>query len=67
VGNQCFEEGQPGFAIGGGILVGEVDEFDTLFAIEAGELSGEFDGVAMTPLTPKTMLAAVVTMMGAAA
>jgi len=67
VGDQRFEEREPGFAVCGGIFIGEVDEFDALLAMEAGEFSGKFDGVAMTPLPPKAVLAAVVAMMRAAA
>ena len=67
VGDQGFEEREPGFAVCGGIFVGEVDEFDALLAMEAGEFGREFDRVAMTPLPPEAVLAAVVAMMRAAA
>ncbi len=67
VGDEGFEEGAPGGFGGGGVLVGEVEELDAVFAVEPGDFGGELFRVAVTPAPPEFALAAVIAEVGAAA
>lgn len=66
-GDEGFEEGFPGVAIGGGVFVGEVDDIDSVLAVEPGEFPGEAGRVTVAPSGPEAALAAVAAVVGATA
>jgi len=43
-----------------GIPVGEVDQFDAVFAVKSGEFGVHFSGVAVTSVRPESSLPAII-------
>jgi len=66
LGDQCFEERAPGGPRRRGVLVGEVEDFDAVVPVQAGDFSGELHRVAMSPTRPEASLPAVVALVRAA-
>src|ERR1035437_2014105 len=61
--DERLQEGLPGSAGGGGILIGKVDNLHPVLAVQACEFGRELHWVAVPPRPPKIALTAVAAMM----